>query len=131
MASEAAGWSRRVSANPISYYKSNLFLGIGYEGAERDSTWDAIHVVKTNIDANMKVRYKVNSSVFLMMETKNAQQGTVDVAGNVTRLKEDLYQAKEKEDIQSLHLKMIGKLIEQNESEIRSEMYGIFINKSK
>jgi len=25
---------------------------IDYEGAEEPSTWDAIHVVKTNIDAN-------------------------------------------------------------------------------
>ncbi len=28
------------------------FLGMEYEGAEEPSTWDAIHVVKTNIDAN-------------------------------------------------------------------------------
>jgi len=104
---------------------------IAYEGADRDSTWDAIHVVKTNVDANQKARYKVNSSVFLMMETSNAQQGTVDVAGNVTRLKEDYVAIDPKQDVQTFHLKSIGRLIEQNESEIRSEMYGIFINKSK
>ena len=66
-----------------------------------------------------------------MMETSNAQQGTVDVAGNVTRLKEDYVAIDPKQDVQTFHLKSIGRLIEQNESEIRSEMYGILINKSK
>ena len=36
-----------------------------------------------------------------------------------------------KNDINSSHVSTIGKLIEQNEGEIRQELNGIFINKSK
>lgn len=69
------------------------------EGGE-DSSWDAIHVVKTNVDASQKAKYKVNSTVFLMMNETNSAQGTIDVAGNVNRLKEDLVTVDPKVDIQ-------------------------------
>jgi hypothetical protein len=39
----------------LNFVRDLLFcvnIGIDYEGAEEPSTWDAIHVVKTNIDAN-------------------------------------------------------------------------------
>lgn len=129
MVSEVAGWSRKVSILSQNY--SFHFLGIDYEGAEEPSTWDAIHVVKTNIDANQKAKYKLNSSVFLMMQTTNAAQGAADIAGNVARLKEDYVAIDPKMDAAAFHLKTIGRLIEQNEGEIRSEMHGIFINKTK
>lgn len=66
-----------------------------------------------------------------MLQTKNAVQGSVDIAGNVARLKEDYVAIDPKMDAAAFHLRTIGKLIEQNESEIRSEMHGIFINKTK
>jgi len=69
------------------------------EGGE-DSSWDAIHVVKTNVDASQKAKYKVNSTVFLMMNETNNAQGSIDVAGNVNRLKEDLVTVDPKVDIQ-------------------------------
>jgi len=65
------------------------------------------------------------------MTANNPVQGEIDVAGNVNRVKEDYVAIDPKVDIQKFHLKNIGKLIEANESEIRSEMNGIFINKSK
>lgn len=34
-------------------------------------------------------------------------------------------------DIQQFHIRNIGKLIEMNEGDIRSEMHGIYINKTK
>ena len=66
-----------------------------------------------------------------MMKTNNEKQGIVDVAGHVNKVKEDLIQIDPKVDIQHFHLRSIGKLIEQNEGEIRGEMNGIYINKSK
>jgi hypothetical protein len=55
----------------------------------------------------------------------------MSVGTNVTRLKEDYISIDPKIEVQSFHLKCIGKLIEQNETEIRNELNGIFINKSK
>lgn len=66
-----------------------------------------------------------------MMQTTNAAQGAADIAGNVARLKEDYVAIDPKMDAAAFHLKTIGRLIEQNEGEIRSEMHGIFINKTK
>ena len=97
----------------------------------KKGTWDAIHVVTTNVDSNQKAKYRVNSSIFFIMTANNPVQGEIDVAGNVNRVKEDYVAIDPKVDIQKFHLKNIGKLIEANESEIRSEMNGIFINKSK
>jgi len=65
------------------------------------------------------------------MTATNPVQGEIDVAGNVNRVKEDYVPINPKDDIQKFHLRNIGKLIEANESDIRSEMNGIFINKSK
>lgn len=55
----------------------------------------------------------------------------MNVSTNVTRLKEDYISIDSKVDVSEFHLKCIGRLIEQNETEIRNELNGIFINKSK
>ena len=55
----------------------------------------------------------------------------MDVAGHVNKLKDESVTIDPKADIQQFHIRNIGKLIEANESEIRSEMYGITLNKSK
>jgi hypothetical protein len=66
-----------------------------------------------------------------MIEHSNNEQGEVDISTNVTRLKEDYISIDTKMDVQAFHLKSIGKLIEQNETEIRNELNAIFIHKSK
>ena len=38
-----------------------------FPGAAEDSVWDAIHVVKTNIESPNKAKYKVTSTVFLTL----------------------------------------------------------------
>jgi hypothetical protein len=55
----------------------------------------------------------------------------MNISSNVTRLKEDYISIDQKIEVQAFHLKSIGKLIEQNETEIRNELNSIFINKSK
>jgi hypothetical protein len=53
------------------------------------------------------------------------------MAGNITRVKEDIVQLDPKQPANDQHLANIGRMIETNESEIRLEMKGVFINKSK
>lgn len=77
-----------------------IFVDMPNDKGEQDSSWDAIHVVKTNVDAQQKAKYKVNSTVFLIMKQENEIQGSIDVAGNVNRLKEDLVTVDPKMDIQ-------------------------------
>jgi len=77
---------------------NSFYIDLQLEGGE-DSTWDAIHVVKTNVDASQKAKYKVNSTVFLIIKDENEAQGKIDIAGNVNRLKEDLVTVDPKMDI--------------------------------
>lgn len=53
------------------------------------------------------------------------------MAGNITRVKEDIVVLDAKQPANDQHLALIGRMIEVNESEIRSELKGVFINKSK
>ena len=69
-----------------------------YPGSSEDSVWDSIHVVKTTNDAVNKAKYKVTSTVFLTLSSNNAVQGAIDMAGNVTRFKEELVNLDPKQD---------------------------------
>lgn len=53
------------------------------------------------------------------------------MTGNITRVKEDIVQLDPKQPANDQHLASIGRMIEINETEIRSELKGVFINKSK
>ena len=53
------------------------------------------------------------------------------MAGNVTRFKEELVVLDAKLDTNTQHIGTIGRMIEAIETEIRSELNGIFLNKSK
>lgn len=55
-------------------------------GGDQDSNWDAIHVCNHEpLDAN-NFTHTINTTVFLMMKTKNDYQGEVEVAGNASRV---------------------------------------------
>lgn len=102
-----------------------------YGQTDDESVWDATHVVKTTLESATKARYKITSNVFLTLQNTNDAQGKLDMAGNVQRSKEETVTLNPKNDASSSHVGTIGRLIEQNEGEIRQELNGIFINKSK
>jgi len=104
---------------------------LAFPGSNDDSIWDSCHVVKTTLEQGGKARYKVTSTVLLTLKSSTDNQGKIDVAGNVTRFKEDAIKLDPKVDTNFQHVSAIGKMIEQNESEVRQELNGIFINKSK
>ena len=53
------------------------------------------------------------------------------MAGSVTRYKEEQVTLDPKQESGGQHLAQIGRIIEQNETDIRQELNIIFINKSK
>lgn len=77
-----------------------------------------------------KARYRVVSTVFLKMFSTNPTYGDLEIAGNLSRSKEETYNLDPKSG-DDFHLANIGRLIEANETEIRQEMDGIYINKTK
>jgi len=94
--------------------------------------WDAVHLVTTNMDANNKCKYRLNSTIYLMLDLTSEEHGKVAIAGHLAKVKEEfvVYNPSEK-DIALFHIRNMGTLIEANEKEMRGEMSGIYINKGK
>jgi len=67
------------------------------------------------------------------LKTHNDKQGKLDMAGHVDKVREELIPISkdDQKNIQQFHLRNIGKMIEANEADVRSEMHGIYINKNK
>ena len=100
----------------------------------REGSWDSIHVVTVDLDrqADGKARYKVTSTVFLKMISVNEDSfGNLEIAGNLTRTKDETYNIDPRTFGDDFHIVNIGRLIEANETEIRHEMDSIYINKTK
>jgi len=100
----------------------------------KEGTWDSIHVVSVDLDRQQdgKARYRVTTTVFLKMISVNAATyGNLEIAGNLTRTREETYNIEVKGANDEYHIGNIGRLIEQNETEIRQEMDSIYINKTK
>lgn len=107
-----------------------MFVGIEQTKGIKTGSWDSIHVVSVSLEEK-KARYRVVSTVFLKMFSTNAQSyGDLEIAGNLSRSKEETYNLDPKSG-DEFHLSNIGRLIEANETEIRQEMDGIYINKTK
>lgn len=97
----------------------------------KEGCWDAIHLVTTTIDGQNKVKYRLNSTIFLFIESHASDYGNLSVGGHVSKVKEDYATMDPKADQHDFHLKNIGRLIESIETEMRSESTGIYISKSK
>ena len=84
-----------------------MCVALKYPGSEEDSVWDSMHVVKTSLeysDSGDKGRYKVTSTVFLTLQNQNEKQGKIDMAGSITRFKEDSVALDKKQDLNDQHL---------------------------
>jgi hypothetical protein len=90
-----------------------------------------VHLVTTTIDGQNKVKYRLNSTIFLFIESTADDYGHMSVGGQILKVKEEYQTMDPKADPHDFHLKNIGKLIEANENEMRAESTGIYITKSK
>jgi hypothetical protein len=82
-----------------------------------------------------KARYRVTTTVFLKMISANpASYGNLEIAGNLTRTREETCSVDQKtlaHGSDDFHIGNIGRIIEANETEVRQEMDSIYINKTK
>jgi hypothetical protein len=88
-------------------------------------------LVTTTIDGQGKVKYRLNSTIFLFISSDASQYGSLNVGGQILKVREDYQTIDPKVDPHDFHLKNIGKLIEANENDMRAESTGIYITKSK
>lgn len=86
-----------------------------------------------SVDANNKSKYRLNSTVYVTLQIENEAQGKIDLAGHISKVKDEFVTADgfDQKDMNQFHIRNIGKLIEENEKDIRGEMKGIYITKSK
>ena len=95
-----------------------------------DGTWDAIHVVTTKVDGAYAT-YTAVSTVFVMINLNQKQIGAMQVGGHLNKKKDICHELNPKEEIGQQHISNIGKLVENVETEIRSDVHGIVLNKPK
>jgi len=94
-----------------------------------EGCWDSIHVVEVvPKDGGKKATYKLTTSVILTMTTEKGNAGNVNLSGTLTRQgREQTLEVKEDDS----HVINIGKLIEEMELSIRSQLDELYIQKTR
>lgn len=91
--------------------------------------WDSIHVVQVvPVSGQKKAAYTVTTTVMLTMTTEKGNAGSVLLSGSLTRrAKEKVLEVNSDDD----HIVNMGKLVEDIEISIRSEIEGVYIQKTR
>ncbi|GMH94278.1 hypothetical protein TrST_g13696 [Triparma strigata] len=93
----------------------------------KKGSWNSIHVVEASPPSNGKSTYKLTTTIMVNMDTTGRECGATNLAGSMTRQTE---QTTVVNDTTSPHLTNIGKMIEDMEIEMRSNMHGLYLLKT-
>jgi len=107
------------------------------ESGERDvkhGAWDSIHVLEVQEPANQAtVHYLLTTTVLLNLESGEAKGaegfGQNNLGGYLTRQVRD--EKKKKQSGDEAHLTHIGKMIEEQESQIRKSLDAVYMQKQR
>jgi capping protein (actin filament) muscle Z-line, beta len=88
--------------------------------------WDSIHVVEVNETGNGTAVYKLTTTVMLGMEVLGNKMGNVNLSGGLTRQTEKTA----KFDKINTHIVHIGKMIEDQETNIRTNIDQLYVQKT-
>lgn len=91
--------------------------------------WDSIHVVEVNEISASKATYKLTTTVMLSMSVAKDVVGSTNMSGSLTRQSE--LTTTVNDDTDQSHLANIGRLIEELESEMRSNLNELYILKTR
>ncbi|XGW12622.1 hypothetical protein V3C99_013357, partial [Haemonchus contortus] len=89
--------------------------------------WDSIHVIEINERSSRQVHYKLTSTIMLWLQTNKPASGMMNLGGSLTR---QIDQDSPVND-QNTHLVNIGRMIEDQESKMRSTINEIYFGKTK
>lgn len=93
----------------------------------KQGSWNSIHVVECNVLPGGKAIYKLTTTIMIAMDTNGKESGVTNLAGSLTRQSEQTTTVTEEKS----HLVNIGHLIEDMENEMRNNMEGLYIQKTK
>jgi len=91
-------------------------------------SWDSIHVVEAVETAPKKASYKLTTTVMLTMSVAKEEVGSTNMSGSLTRQVESTCDVDNNE---KSHLANIGRLIEEQESDMRSNLNELYILKTR
>jgi capping protein beta len=93
-----------------------------------EGSWDSIHVVEVEEAANgKKATYKLTTTVMLAMDVKKESVGDSNLSGSLTRTAEKASVV----DADHSHMANMGSMIEDMETDIRTYMDSLYIQKTR
>jgi capping protein (actin filament) muscle Z-line, beta len=92
----------------------------------QEGCWDSIHVVEVNELGNGSAVYKLTTTVMVSMIVPGEFTGNVDLSGNLTRQAEKTA----KYDKVDTHIVHLGRMIEEQETSIRTSMDELYVQKT-
>ena len=101
----------------------------------KKGNWDAIHIVVCKLRDAGKAAYTVISTAMISLEIESATIGNMVLTGSTSKNAKDLVNIPDtigkpgEVNFETFHIANIGKLIEQNEDKLRSEVADLYINK--
>jgi len=94
--------------------------------------WDSLNVIdikQDNTGGKNRQIYKITSTVVLEITMNSELAGEVVLSGNLTKQREDVYN--QDDDSDETHLGRIGKLVEEVETSLRSNLEAVYFGKTK
>ena len=110
---------------------------IDHTGGIKKGNWDAIHIVVCKLREAGKAAYTVISTAMVSLEIETQTIGSMVLTGSTSKNAKDMVNIPEnlgkpgELDFETFHIANIGKLIEQNEDRLRSEVSDLYINKQR
>lgn len=93
----------------------------------KEGSWDSIHVVEVIQDNPRRATYKLTTTVMLSMSVQKPEVGETNLSGSLTRQAEQTC----KVDDVTPHLTNIGKMIEDMEGDMRSNLNELYLLKTR
>ena len=99
--------------------------------------WDAIHIIVCNLSEPGKASYAVTSTVMASIVIKSETIGRMELTGSTTTNAQEIVQVPEnlsktgQIDAETFHISNVGRLIEQNELKLRSDVCDHYVNKQR
>jgi len=90
-------------------------------------SWDSIHVVEVQEQGSSRATYKLTTTVMLSMGVEKAEVGDTNLSGSLTRQAEQTCSV----DVNNTHLANMGRMIEEMENDMRSNLNELYILKTR
>lgn len=93
--------------------------------------WDSFNTMSVKIDGKGNAVYNLNTTVMVEFKIKNGQLGEIDLSGYRRENRQEVLPLPEEKMREEFHIANIGRMIEDMETKMRSELQLIYISKTQ